>query len=144
MTVEINEGRIISIRHSSEAFLTNNAVVMDATGKFLIPGLWDMHVHLLQEKRIKKSFPWLLANGVLGIRDMGGPSEELEKISEWRRQLETGELLGPRIIASGPMIDGATPMFPHLSIPATDEIEARQNVGFLKQSGMDFSPFELF
>jgi hypothetical protein len=138
MTVEINEGQISSIRSSSEAFIPNDAVVVDATGKFLIPGLWDMHVHLLQEERIKKSFPMLLANGVLGIRDMGSPSEELEKISQWRGQIETGEISGPHIIASGPMIDGATPMFAHLSISAKDEIEARQDVDFLKQSGVDF------
>jgi hypothetical protein len=137
MTVEINQGRIISIRPSREAFIANDAVVMNATGKFLIPGLWDMHVHFLREERIKKAFPLLLANGILGIRDMGSPSEELEKISQWRRQIETGEIPGPRIVASGPMIDGATPMFAHLSVPAKDEIEARQDVSFLKQSGVD-------
>jgi imidazolonepropionase-like amidohydrolase len=137
MTVHISEGRIVRIRKSSEVSLEIDTHVIDATGKFLIPGLWDMHVHVLREKRARKAFPKLLANGVLGIRDMGSPVNE-PQIKEWHRRIEEDELLAPRIVAAGPMMDGAAPMFPRLSISAKDAVEARQGVTFLKQSGADF------
>lgn len=137
MTVEISDGRIVRIRESSEGVIAKEAQVVDATGQFLIPGLWDMHVHVLRENRVKKAFPQLVANGVLGIRDMGSPLLESD-IREWHRRIEKGDLLAPRLVASGPMIDGVEPMFPELSISAKDEIEARQGVNFLKQSGVDF------
>jgi imidazolonepropionase-like amidohydrolase len=137
MTVEIKDGRVIRIHKSSEALIAKEAQFVDATGQFLIPGLWDMHVHVLRENRVKRVFPQLVANGVLGIRDMGSPLLEPD-IREWHRRIEKGDLLAPRVVASGPMIDGAEPMFPELSISAKDESEARQGVNFLKQSGANF------
>jgi hypothetical protein len=137
MTVEIRDGRIIRIRESSEERPATEAQTIDATGQFLIPGLWDMHVHVLRENRIKKAFSLLVANGILGIRDMGSPLREPD-IREWHRRIDKGNLKALHIVASGPMIDGAEPLFPELSISAKDEIEARQGVNFLKQSGSDF------
>jgi hypothetical protein len=137
MTIEIKDGRIIRIRQSSEGMPAREAQIIDATGQFLIPGLWDMHVHVLRENRIKRAFSLLVANGILGIRDMGSPLQE-PYIREWHRRTDNGNLIAPRIVAAGPMIDGAEPMFPELSISAKDESEARQGVDFLKQSGSDF------
>ena len=137
MAVEIRDGRIVKVRPSADAAVADEAQIIDATGKFLTPGFWDMHVHVLREKRVQKAFPLLLANGVLGIRDMGSPVNESE-VKEWHRRIDEGGLVAPRLVASGPMIDGAEPMFPQISIAAKTETEARQDVVFLKASGADF------
>ena len=137
MAVEIRQGRISKIRPASEEPVANRGGVIDATGKFVVPGLWDMHVHVLREDRVDKALPMLLANGVLGIRDMGssvnGPAAR-----EWHRRLEEGGLPTLRLVAAGPMLDGAEPMFPETSLAVTDEDEARQDVELLKQGGSDF------
>jgi imidazolonepropionase-like amidohydrolase len=64
MTVEIRAGRITKVRPASEAPIPDGAREIDATGKFLIPGLWDMHVQVLRERRVSKAFPMLLASGI--------------------------------------------------------------------------------
>ena len=80
---------------------------MDGTGKFLIPGLWDMHVHMVfgdwfpRGKEV--TLPLFIANGVTGVRDMGG---ELEVLRQWRKEIAAGTLIGPRMVISGPMLDG--------------------------------------
>lgn len=79
-----------------------NATVIDARGKFLIPGLWDMHVHTLwNANRAALFFPLFLANGVTGVREMGGPMPAAEQV-RWRDQIASGAVLGPRLILSGP------------------------------------------
>ncbi len=80
MTVSIRDGRIAGIDRASDAKPVPNAQVIEARGKFLIPGLWDMHVHLSWTKA--SALPVLVANGVTGVRDMGGRLSELD---EWRR-----------------------------------------------------------
>lgn len=81
MTVLIRDHRIIAIDRTS-ALSPNDTEVVDATGKFLVPGLWDMHVHT---GRGDVFFPLYIANGVTGVRDMGGdledPSGELSSLS---------------------------------------------------------------
>ena len=137
MAVEIRQGRIVKIRPAAEEPVAGRGRIIDATDKFLIPGLWDMHVHVLRDERVERALPMLLANGVLGIRDMGSPING-PPVGEWQRRVEEGELPALRLVASGPMIDGAEPMFPEISLAATDEAEARQDVGLLKQGGSDF------
>jgi imidazolonepropionase-like amidohydrolase len=138
MTLEIRGERISKISRSSQTQFPNGATVIDATGQFLIPGLWDMHVHLLQGKRFAQTSALLLASGVLGIRDMGSPPEEIDKLTEWRQQIQEGKLLAPRFVASGPMLDGSPPMFSHLSLSVKDGVAARQAVQDLQQHGVDF------
>ena len=82
--------------------LPDNAKIVDATGKFLIPGLWDMHIHTLQNGRPELFFPLLLASGVTGVRDPGSPFNELEDVRRLREQIEDGELLGPHISSCRP------------------------------------------
>ena len=82
------------------------AHVIDGHGKFLIPGLWDMHTHvagIAADPSWAKNtlLPLLVANGITGIRDMGG---DLDALEEWRREVEVGTLAGPRIVAAGPML----------------------------------------
>ncbi|HLK05332.1 MAG TPA: amidohydrolase family protein [Candidatus Acidoferrum sp.] len=111
---------------------------IDCTGLYLIPGLWDMHVHLEfgdwfpHSKEI--SLPLFIANGVTGVRDMGS---ELETIQSWRRDIDAGKLIGPRIFTSGPMLDGPKPRFPSSIAIATPE-DGRRAVADLKRRGADF------
>jgi imidazolonepropionase-like amidohydrolase len=115
-----------------------NAPSVNAKGGYLIPGLWDMHVHLdfgdwfplAQEI----SLPLFVANGVTSVRDMGS---ELEIIQAWRNEIEGGRLIGPRIMTSGPMLDGPKPRFPS-SIAITTPDDGRRAVDDLKRRGVDF------
>ncbi|HEY7696840.1 MAG TPA: amidohydrolase family protein, partial [Vicinamibacteria bacterium] len=114
------------------------ATVVNGSGKFVIPGLWDMHVHTVfgdwfpGGKEI--ALPLFVANGVTGVRDMGG---ELEVLQHWRREIEQRSLVGPRMVISGPMLDGPKPRFPSSIAVATPE-DGRQAVSDLKSRGADF------
>ena len=115
--------------------ISKEAIVTDGTGKYLVPGLWDMHTHALRAERIEAFFPLFIANGITGIRDMAMPLENLELLKQWRKEIETGNRIGPRIFASGATLGGARPQ---LTIRVANEVEARQAVVTLKQHGADF------
>ncbi len=104
---------------------------MDGTGKFLIPGLWDMHGHLTDAT--ESAFPLLIMNGVTGVRDMGG---ELDQIDRWRTEIDRGERIGPHIVRAGPFVDGPNEAPHHLTIRTPEE--ARRIVHELKGKGVDF------
>lgn len=102
--------------------------IVDGTGKFLIPGLWDMHVHLWESAPM---WPLYLANGVTGIRDMGS---DFARTNRWRK-----EPLSPRVYTSGSPIDGKPGMDPKLPIVVvTDNSEATAAVNRLDDEGSDF------
>lgn len=103
MTVVIRGDRIVEIGKTAKVRIPAGAQVVDATGKFLIPGLWDMHVHLA--KSGENTLPMFLANGVTSVRDMGGDAELLLK---WRREVAEGKRLGPRIKTAGPILESAS------------------------------------
>src|SRR5580704_5651761 len=75
MTVVVEGDRIVAIGPARKTHVAKNAVVVDGAGKFLIPGLWDMHVHGASDKRAAWSHLLFLANGVVGVRDMSGPPD---------------------------------------------------------------------
>jgi Amidohydrolase family len=137
MTVVIEGNRIRAIKKSGKVKLPQNAQIIDARGKFLIPGLWDMHAHVLRASRIDLFFPLLIANGVTGIRDLGARREDFARLKEWRGEIANGTRIGPRIFAAGLIVDGANPVTPILSIAAGNEKQAREAVRYLKQNGAD-------
>jgi imidazolonepropionase-like amidohydrolase len=100
MTVIVRGGRIIAVDPAATAQAPADAVVIDGRGKFLIPGLWDMHVHLA--KAGAGSLALLVANGVTSVRDMGGDAALLRT---WRDDIEAGRRLGPRMKWAGPMLE---------------------------------------
>lgn len=113
---------------------------IDGTGKFLIPGLWDMHVHIADAGYLDL----FIANGVLGVRDMGGGLEaagngceslRLERLKEFRREVESGLRVGPEMVLSGPAISGTG--WP-TSLPAGAPAEAVASVNRLSRMGVDF------
>jgi imidazolonepropionase-like amidohydrolase len=134
MTVIIRGDRIAAIDSVEKVRVPKEAKVVDATGKFLIPGLWDMHVHT----SYKEFLTLFVANGVTGVRDLGGSSEEFEVLQHWQRQIRAGTLLGPRIVAAGIIIDGPERIGRPTSIHVGNETEGRQAVDALKQRGADF------
>jgi imidazolonepropionase-like amidohydrolase len=138
MTVIVEGNRITSIGRSNRIRAPKNAQVIDAAGKFLIPGFWDMHVHALHKERFDYFFQLFIANGVTGIRDTGTTEAGFAILPQLRKEIAGGKRTGPRIIAAGRILDGARPAVPENSIPFSSETEARQAVRFLKQSGADF------
>jgi len=138
-TVLIEGSRIAAVGTASSIKPPKGARVVDATGKFLIPGLWDMHVHLAGinadpawSKQVL--LPLLLANGITGVRDMGG---DLDALLSWQRDVESGAFLGPHIVASGPWLAGRGKKTPE-QYPVANADEARAAVDDLKKRGANF------
>lgn len=132
MTVVIGHGRIAALGRAAEVRVPREARVLDAAGKFLIPGLWDMHGHLTYPA--ENPLPLLIENGVTGVRDMGG---DLDRIDAWRQEIAAGKRLGPHIVRPGPFVDGPkTGVKDRLTVH--NAAEARRAVDTLKRRGVDF------
>ena len=130
-TVVIAGDRITEIGKNGEVKIPRGARIVAASGKYLIPGLWDMHMHL--SWTTSSALPLLIANGVTGVRDMGG---RLSEIDEWRIKIANGLLVGPRIVRAGPQLNGQK--FNPYQIVATNPDETRGVVRALKEAGVDF------
>lgn len=138
-TVVVSGGRISGIGPSSKVLPPKGARIVDARGKFLIPGLWDMHVHIAginADPAWSRNviLPELIAYGITGVRDMGG---DLDALLEWRREIEAGTLTGPHIVAAGPMLVPRGKKNAE-QYPIANAEEARAAVRELKQRGADF------
>ena len=136
-TVVIAGKRIARVSPSSRAIRPKGRVV-DATGQYLIPGLWDMHTHVYFDGTAAAGtdlvLPLLLANGITGVRDMGS---ELEAVLRARADVAAHRVLGPRLVVSGPMLDG--PQSPYqAAIAIATAAEGRMAVDRLKARGVDF------
>ena len=95
MTVVVEGGRIRSVRPTGESVVPAEAIQIDGSGRYLIPGLWDMHVHHGGAMSPRLTMPLFVATGVTGIRDMGGDPDGALK-DRWREEIREGRLLGPR------------------------------------------------
>ena len=131
-TVVVTGGLISGVGPSETVRIPSGARVIDANGKFVIPGLWDMHGHLTDAT--EDAFPLLIMNGVTGVRDMGG---DLAQIDRWRSEIDNGTRVGPHIIRAGPFVDGPKQGVSNRLTVRTPE-EARQAVHTLKAKGVDF------
>lgn len=102
-TVLITGNRITVIGKTAGVSIPKNAQVIDATGKFLIPGLWDMHVHWYgYDKAYLRLF---IVNGVTGVRVMWGAPVHFE----WHKEIQERALLGPRMVIASTIVDGNRP-----------------------------------
>lgn len=109
--------------------------VLDGRGKFLVPGLWDMHVHALWDRSAMTSFmPLFVSQGVTGVRDMGGT---LELLREARDSIAAGAWY-PRVVGPGPIIDGPEPVQREISVAVGDSTRARLVVDSMADGGADF------
>jgi len=136
-TIEIRNGKIVGI-HSGEADFPAEDTIR-AFGKYVIPGLWDMHVHfrggdsLIAEN--KDLLGLFIANGVTTVRDAGG--DITPAILEWQKEIENGETLGPNIFTSGPKLDGANPSWAG-SIELTSAEQVPAALDSLESLGVDY------
>lgn len=141
MTVVIEGNRIAAIGKNIK--IPKNAEVVDASGKFLIPGLWDMHTHMFNnisragtnDKDI--NFPLFIANGVTGVRDMGSDAEDIKLARQWNAEIDAGTTIGPHIFISSQIVDGVPTFLPNL-LGVKNAEEARAAVRSLKNSGAGF------
>jgi hypothetical protein len=133
MTILIRGRDIVLVAKTSSTELPSSAKVIDARGKFVIPGLWDMHMHFRDPIRDLKLD---IANGVLGVRNMGGPAKEVLPL---RDSIASDRVLGPRMFASGPIVDGPDSWSdPRFTVSVKTADEARAAVLSLKEQGVDF------
>ncbi|ONI86588.1 hypothetical protein ALI144C_11450 [Actinosynnema sp. ALI-1.44] len=137
-TVVVGRGRITELGGHRDVPIPAGATVVDLTGKFLIPGLCDMHVHNFEAFGSDKIFPPLyIANGVTTVREMWG----MPIHHHWRDRVENGSLIGPRWVIGGMVVDGSPSFWRGRGLPfheVADEAGARAAVRQSEQDGADF------
>jgi hypothetical protein len=139
LTVLVRDGRITAVQAAGEAFRATE--VVDGSGQYLIPGLWDFHVHLTYDARFTEAMPGLFLNhGITSIRDTGGP---LELVVPAVERMRTEGATAPRVFFAGPLMDGEHVVYdgkdrPLLGIGNPDAETARANMARLAEAGVDF------
>lgn len=136
--VRVASARIVEVVPAAGARIPKRIRVVDATGKFLIPGLWDMHTHLLSGVPPgcpEVTFPLTVAHGVTGVREVGS---YLDFLHAWREEVESGRIVGPQIVGTDRLIDGVPPVYPGIASVATTPGNARLTVEILSRRGADF------
>ena len=115
--VSIARGRIVGVAPAttSAAGQRGSARVLDLRGRYVIPGLWDMHAHI--DTTEQWFFPLAVAAGVTGVRDMGGL---LERASTWKQPAP----LRPIVVAAGPIVTGAVDDPDPRVVRVTEEVTA--------------------
>lgn len=143
-TVLISNGRITATGPSNSVAAPRDATVIAANGEYLMPGLWDMHVHLRSDQNRPETrmsddneslLDLFLPNGVVGICEMGG--DLADDVIRWRNEIRAGKREGPRILTAGRKLDNDPPAWSG-SIGVKTPEEARQAILQIKQSGADF------
>src|SRR5581483_7567590 len=146
VTVVIAQGHVVSVSNSPAP---PGARVLNGAGKYVIPGLWDMHSHLQFDRYVRGvAFPQYIANGVTGLRDMDGDCDSAcadqdtaynplhaataAMVRQWKR-----DTLAPRIVAASNLLDGPHPLWPGSAAIATPE-QGRAAVDTAIARGADF------
>jgi imidazolonepropionase-like amidohydrolase len=134
--VVVRKGRVESVGTADGFVLPPRTTRVDVSGHWIIPGLIDGHVHLIdpQAGLLAWSIPRYLAWGVTTVRDAHGP---LKRILDLRDELDRGGRIGPRAYAAGAMIDGSPATYPD-AIEARRPADARRGVDRLVSAGVDF------
>jgi imidazolonepropionase-like amidohydrolase len=135
MSVLIANGTIRAIQPAAQLKAPKDAQFLDGHGKYLIPGLWNMHVHLGSYENGKKELAEHLAQGVTGIRDMGSPLDDILRL---RKETADSTITGPEMVVAGPIIQGPLPFQMPTFISVKDPEAARQAVDMLHSRGVDF------
>ena len=136
-SIVVSAGRIVAVTADASAYAP--AATFDAAGAFVMPGLWDNHVHfgggpaLVDENR--NLLPLYLAHGITTVRDAAGDLSD--RVIEWRAQVAAGTLLGPRIFTSGPKLEGIDSIWPG-DLEVGSEAEVRAALDRLQAMRVDF------
>ena len=153
-TVVIRQGRIDTIAHAAGYRRPFGSTLVDGTGRYLIPGLWDMHVHMATGSlppysagpgRVADNwryfFPMFLAHGVTGVRDMSG---DLDLLVAWRNAVWGGERDGPRMVVTGWKLGDHQPVVEGAPYPVETAGDVAESVRLLKEHGADFVKVDWF
>lgn len=138
-TVIFNGDKITAIQDTGKNFSAEK--VINGKGQYLIPGLWDFHVHLSYDAAFTESMPALfLSYGITSVRDTGGLMEKLLPIVKKMRDKQT---VSPRVFFSGPLLDGTDVVYdgdsrPEIGMQNSSPEDARQTIANLKKQGIDF------
>jgi imidazolonepropionase-like amidohydrolase len=141
MRVVIEDDRITSVS-PAQGNPPESTQLVDGEGKYLIPGLWDMHVHLAYDAEVSPTMPALfLGNGVTYVRDTGGVAEQ---VLGWKKWAQSRADSAPRVFVAGPLLDGAptvydgaAPGYPLLAETITTVEQAEARVDELAAAGVD-------
>ncbi len=131
-TVIVRDGNIAALGDSRAIAVPTDALVIDGRGRYLMPGLVDMHVHVLERGELLL----FVANGVTTIRNMWGGMNFVDHLA-WREQIEQGELFGPTLYTSGPIMEGPPKTMPLMEIYASPST-AVDSVSSQVKAGYDF------
>ena len=150
-TVLLRGDRIAALGPASTVVVPRGARRIDGRGRFLIPGLWDMHAHVRADDVTRGLvFPLYVANGVTGLRVMAGDCDSLcagedsagyeprySVVARWKREITDGTLIAPRIVAAGMGLEGPQRVFPPSRI-VRDSADADAAVAMARAHGADF------
>lgn len=147
MTVVVRGRRIATIGPAATVLVPSGTRVIDGRGRYLIPGLWDMHTHMATaslppyntgSERVENNwrffFPLLVAYGVTGVRDMAG---ELDMLVEWREAVRRGDVIGPRMVVTGWKL-GSRAVVEGAPFPIRTVEDVRTSIHLLREHNADF------
>ena len=135
VTVIVEGDRITAIARNGRQPIPTGATIVAGRGKYLIPGMWDMHVHIGGYEEGTKVLPRLVAYGITGVRDMASPVDDILRL---RRESVDGTLLGPQIVAAGPILQRPLPFKTPPLVRTVTDADAKQVVDELQAKGVDF------
>jgi imidazolonepropionase-like amidohydrolase len=131
-TLVARDGRIVAVGPTADVQIPKDAARVDGRGRFVMPGLADMHVHLFNARDLVL----YVANGITTIRNLGG-YQAADSILRIRQEVRDGRRLGPTIYTSGNWLDGDTPFRPENTIVRTPE-DAERVVAQQVDAGYEF------
>jgi len=140
MTIVVAGHRIVQVSKSTAVRVPERSLIVNGRGKFVTPGLWDMHVHVFGNgvddgtDSSEAFFPLLVANGVVGVRDVGTDANDIAQANRWNQEIESGRLVAPRMIVTSQIVDGEPPTWSN-SLVVRTAAEGRTAVRTLKSSG---------
>jgi len=135
-TVLVKGDRIVAIGPTDVVEISGGADVVEGTGGYLVPGLWDAHVH--SAGSVGWHFPLYIAHGITSVRNLHtGVNDALDFVLSIKQRVGAGELLGPRFLANGAVVDGDPPVWPG-SVVVRNAEEASAAVDRLADGGADF------
>ena len=142
MDVVLKDNRIIQVSPHQKDNSFPKEKIFDGNGKYILPGLWDAHVHFAYEKDVAPAmFKLFLVNGITSVRDTGG---KLDLVKPWKTKAESDPKNAPRVMIAGPLLDGypvvydgSSPSRPPLGTGIKNAEDAKKRVTDLAAAGVD-------
>jgi hypothetical protein len=138
-TIYISKGKIVFIEIAdNKKRVFNTHKIIDGNGKFIMPSLWDMHVHFGGDTLIEENkmlLPLYIAMGISNVRDCAGDISP--SVIEWKNAIQNNQLLGPTIFTSGPKLEGIKSIWPG-DLEIGNEVEMNKALDSLQKLRVDF------